>query len=99
MFKAANQRSKLLLAGLFAGACVGVAFAQSPAPKALDLSSGDTAWISEGTEWVAVPGGTQPVTFDPKFPYVGNGQGKQPTFRVADTSNSASSIPTRWPKR
>jgi len=87
MFQTANQGSKLLLSALLAGACTGIALAQSPAPRALDLSSGDAAWISEGTEWVAVPGGTQPVTFDPKFPYVGNGQGKQPTFRVADTSN------------
>ena len=88
MFQAAHQGSKVLFAGALAGACVGVAFAQSPAPRGLDLSSGDTGWISEGTEWVAVPGGTQLVTFDPKFPYVGNGQGKQPTFRVADTSNA-----------
>jgi hypothetical protein len=87
MLQAANQGSKLLLAGLFAGACIGVAFAQSPPPRGLDFSSGDTGWISEGTEWVAVPGGPQPVTFDPKFPYVGNGQGKQSTFRVADTTN------------
>jgi len=80
MFQAAHQGLKLLLAGLLAGACTGAAVAQSP----LDLSSGDTAWISEGTEWVAVPGGPQPVTFDPKFPYVPNNTGKQPTFRVAD---------------
>ena len=86
MFQAADQGSKLLLAGLIVGVCAGAALAQSP-PQTLDLSSGDTAWISVGTEWVAVPGGPQPVTFDPKFPYVGNGQGKQPTFRVADISN------------
>src|SRR5688572_26710047 len=86
MFQAANQGSKLLLAGLLAGSCAGAALAQSP-PRALDLSSGNTAWISEGTEWVAVPGGPQPVTFDPKFPYVPNNTGKQPTFRVADLSN------------
>jgi hypothetical protein len=86
MFQAANRGVKLLLAGLMAGACTGAALAQSP-PRTLDLSSGDTAWISEGTEWVAVPGGPQPVTFDPKFPYVPNNTGKQPTFRVADASN------------
>jgi len=86
MFRAANQGSKLLLAGLLAGLCTGAAVAQNSA-QAFDLSSGDAAWISEGTEWVAVPGGPQPVTFDPKFPYVPNNTGKQPTFRVADLSN------------
>ena len=85
MFQA-HQGSKLLLAGLLAGACFGAAFAQTPPPR-FDLSSGNTAWISEGTEWVAVPGGPQPVTFDTKFPYVPNNTGKQPTFRVADLSN------------
>jgi hypothetical protein len=86
MFQAANPGSKLLLAGLLAGAFAGAAVAQSP-PRTLDLSSGNTAWISEGTEWDAVPGGPQPVRFDPKFPYVPNNTGKQPTFRVADLSN------------
>jgi hypothetical protein len=86
MFQAANPGSKLLLAGLLAGMCTGAALAQSP-PRMLDLSSGNTAWISEGTEWDAVPGGPQPVKFDPKFPYVPNNTGKQPTFRVADLSN------------
>jgi hypothetical protein len=86
MFQFAHQGSKWLLAALFAGACAGAALAQSPA-RGLDLSSDDAGWISVGTEWVAVPGGPQPVTFDPRFPYVGNGQGKQPTFRVADLSN------------
>lgn len=86
MFQAARPGSKLLLAGLFAGICVGVAFAQTPPPR-FDLSSGNAGWISEGTEWLAVPEGPQPVTFDPKFPYVPNNTGKQPTFRVADLSN------------
>jgi hypothetical protein len=86
MFQAAKKSSRLLLAGLLAGVCAGAAVAQN-SPATLDLSSGDTAWISEGTEWVAVPGGAQPVTFDPKFPYVPNNTGKQPTFRVADLSN------------
>jgi len=86
MFRAANKGSKLLLAGLLAGICTGAAVAQTP-PGTFDLSSDNAGWISEGTEWVAVPGGPQPVTFDPKFPYVPNNTGKQPTFRVADLSN------------
>lgn len=86
MFQAENQGSKLLLAGLIAGVGAGAALAQSP-PRTLDLSSDNTGWISVGTEWDAVPGGPQPVTFDRRFPYVPNNTGKQPTFRVADLSN------------
>ena len=89
MFQAANHASKLLLAALIGGTCVGVSFAQSPngPPRNFDLSSGNAGWISVGTEWDAVPGGPQPVTFDRRFPYVPNNTGKQPTFRVADLSN------------
>jgi hypothetical protein len=86
MFRAAHQGSRVLLVGLLAGVCTGAAVAQNPAAP-FDLSSGNAGWISEGTEWVAVPGGPQPVTFDPKFPYVPNNTGKQPTFRVADLAN------------
>ena len=73
MFRAANQGSKLLLAGLLAGTCTGAALAQSP-PTTLDLSSGNTAWISEGTEWDAVPGGPQCLVlagYQPKFSWAG----------------------------
>jgi hypothetical protein len=86
MFQASKPGLKLLAAGLIAGVSTGVALAQS-SPTGLDLSSDNAGWISEGTEWVAVPGGAQPVTFDPQHPYVGNNQGKQPTFRVADLNN------------
>jgi hypothetical protein len=85
MFQFAHQGSKLLLAALLAGACAGAVLAQTP--RGFDLSSDNAGWISEGTEWVAVPGGPQPVTFDKRFPYVPNNTGKQPTFRVADLSN------------
>ena len=86
MFQAAKPGLKLLAAALIAGVSTGVALAQGT-PKGLDLSSDNAGWISEGTEWVAVPGGAQPVTFDPRYPYVGNNQGKQPTFRIADLNN------------
>ena len=53
----------------------------------LDLSSGDTGWVSAGGEWIAKPGSPPPVGFDPAHPYVPNNIGKQPTFRIADLNN------------
>ena len=48
-----------------------------------DLSVG---WIGMG-EFRPVPGKVPPVTNDPKYPYVPNGQGRQPTYRIADLTN------------
>ena len=80
-----------ILAGLLcAGAALSPAAAQDKAPaKAppLDLSSGDTGWVSAGGEWIAKPGSPPPVSFDPAHPYVPNNIGKQPTFRIADLNN------------
>jgi len=38
-------------------------------------------------EFRPVPGKVPPVTNDPKHPYVPNGRGRQPTYRIADLSN------------
>jgi hypothetical protein len=38
-------------------------------------------------EFRPVPGKVPPLTNDPKYPYVPNGQGRQPTYRIADLSN------------
>jgi len=47
-----------------------------------------TGWLAAGTEFIALPGnGPKPVTFDKSYPYVPNGTGEQPTFRVADVDN------------
>src|SRR6516225_5231184 len=48
-----------------------------------DLSVG---WIGMG-EFRPVPGKVPPVTNDPKYPYVPNGEGRQPTYRIADLTN------------
>src|SRR5712672_10014 len=77
--------SRAILIGAAAILSAGAAPAQNAAP--VDLSSGDTAWVSIGTDFVAVPGSPEPVTFDKGHPYVPNGTGAQPTFRVADLSN------------
>jgi hypothetical protein len=34
-----------------------------------------------------VPGKVAPLTNDPKYPFVPNGQGQQPTYRIADLTN------------
>ena len=46
-----------------------------------------TGWLSAGTEFIAMPEGPKPVTFDKRYPYVPNGASEQPTFRVADLDN------------
>jgi hypothetical protein len=53
-----------------------------------DFSSNQVRWITaNGGEFVAVPGSPAPLRQDPAHPFVGNGQGKQPTYRIADLSN------------
>src|ERR1700686_5925251 len=65
--------------------CASAALAQNATPP--DFSSDNTGWVSVGTDYVAVPGGPKPVTFDPAHRYWPNGSGEQPTFRVADLNN------------
>jgi hypothetical protein len=43
-------------------------------------------WVGMG-EFRPVPGKVPPVTNDPKYPYVPNNRGRQPTYRIADLSN------------
>jgi hypothetical protein len=61
--------------------------AAQPKASPPDFSSGEVGWIPIGNDFIAVPGGPQPVTFDPHHPYVPNGTGGQPTYRIADLSN------------
>jgi hypothetical protein len=52
-----------------------------------DFSSNDTAWQSSTIDFLPVPGEPGPTQSDPAHPYVPNGRGVQPTFRVADLTN------------
>ena len=82
-----SQRGLVALtAGLLAGAA-STAQAQVATKAPPDFSAGNAGWVTIGTDWIALPGGPPPVTFDPAHPYVGNNTGKQPTFRVADIDN------------
>ena len=71
------------LAGAWAMPAPAQQRAATPPVFSPDLSVG---WIGMG-EFRPVPGKVPPVTNDPKYPYVPNGQGRQPTYRIADLSN------------
>jgi hypothetical protein len=84
-------RDPLLAASVLAG----VAWTMPTLPAAAqqtatppDFSSNQTGWISVGNELIQ-PAGAHPsiVRNDPAHPYVPNGTGAQPTYRVADLSN------------
>jgi len=53
-----------------------------------DFSSGGIGWqTGNGGEFTAVPGSPTPVRQDPAHPFVPNGAGKQPTYRIGDLTN------------
>jgi hypothetical protein len=62
----------------------------APVPEMIPNFAPDskTGWLAAGTEFISMPGdGPKPVSFDKQYPYVPNGAGEQPTFRVADLDN------------
>jgi len=74
------------VAPVFLGACGAPAKAQqtvSPPVFSWDLNVG---WIGMG-DFKPVPGRVPPVSDDPKYPYVPNGAGRQPTYHIADLTN------------
>jgi hypothetical protein len=78
-----------ILAGLIAAATTAPAIAQQKAAPP-DFSSNQVGWVGlngGGPGFSAVPGQVPPVTNDPAHPFIPNGVGKQPTFRIADLSN------------
>jgi len=71
---------------VFLGAWAAPAKAQqsmSPPIFSWDLNVG---WIGMG-DFKPVPGRVPPVSDDPKYPYVPNGAGRQPTYHIADLTN------------
>jgi hypothetical protein len=51
--------------------------------------NGTGGWLGISADFIAVPGapGPGPMTNDPRHPYVPNGVGAQPTYRIADLSH------------
>jgi hypothetical protein len=54
-----------------------------------DFSSNGVGWaaVARGPTFAAVPGQVPQVTSDPAHPYVPNGTGTQPSFRIGDLGN------------
>jgi hypothetical protein len=53
-----------------------------------DFSSNEAGWISIGGDLIDVPGARAGIVrTDPAHPYVPNGTGAQPTYRIADLGN------------
>src|SRR5882672_10571777 len=71
---------------LVSAAFAAVAAAQSASPP--DFSSGQIAWqTGNGGEFAAVAGSPAPMHNDPAHPFVPNGRGAQPTYRIADLND------------
>jgi hypothetical protein len=83
-----TSRRQLLSGSIISGlACVALAAAaQKAAPP--DFSSNDVGWIAIGGDFAEIPGsGPALVRNDPVHPYVVNGTGGQPSYRIADLTN------------
>jgi hypothetical protein len=53
-----------------------------------DFSANGSGWqTGNGGEFGPVPGSPSPMKQDPAHPFVGNGQGKQPTYRIGDLTD------------
>jgi hypothetical protein len=72
---------------LWAASAPRLAAEQGASPP--DFSSNDAAWVlaERDGDYIPIPGGPGPTRNDPAHPHVGNGAGKQPTYRVADLTN------------
>ena len=76
-----------ILAGLIWAVPDAPAVAQQQAAPP-DFSSNQVGWISIGGDLSEVPGARVGIVrTDPAHPYVPNGTGTQPTYRIADLSN------------
>ena len=79
-------RASLLAGGMIAALTVAGASGQTASPP--DFSSDLTAWAGGiGVDYTPVPGSPSPMRQDPAHPFVPNGTGKQPTYRIGDLSN------------
>ena len=81
-----TTRHQLLLGAALALLISAPGSAQNAATP--DFSSNQVNWTGiGGGEWIPVPGSPRPTTQDPRYRYVPNNTGEQPTYRIGDISN------------
>lgn len=81
---------RLLLPVLFGGALVAAAAPAAPAQIPDFTGDSETGWVPDrptGDDFLPPPSGPGPVTSTKERPYIPNGTGRQPTYRVADLTN------------
>lgn len=80
-----HVRAGSMVAGLLS-AWAAPAVAQQTTTTPVFSPSPMVGWVGVG-EFLPVPGHAPPLVNDPKYPFVPNGTGRQPTFRIADLTN------------
>ena len=88
-----TSRERVLAGGILAGLMWTTSTPQAVAQQTAappDFSSNQVGWVGTGAggNFSAVPGQLPPVTNDPKYPYVPNNTGAQPTYRISDLTNA-----------
>jgi hypothetical protein len=81
----ANLLAGSILVGLAGVVLSGDAAAQQKA-SVPDFYRNGVGWYGVG-DFIAVPGSPPPVSSNPAYPYVPNGTGRQPTYRISDITN------------
>src|ERR1700719_2276509 len=86
-----TMRERVLAASIVAG-LAGAASAPAVAQQkgVPDFSSNQVGWVGlngGGPSFAPVPGQVAPVVSDPAHPFVPNGAGAQPTYRIADLTS------------
>ncbi len=75
------------LAGLLLAAAAFMPVLAADGGTPPDLQSGDMGWIAINQDLLQPPAGIGPTKPDPAHPFVPNGRGAQPTYRIADLTN------------
>ena len=85
-----NWKARLFVGGVLSGFAYAALTAGAVAQQALPLpgfASSEHGWLPIGGDFIQVPGAPRLVGNDATHPYVPNGTGAQPNYRVADLNN------------
>src|SRR4051812_28479994 len=78
---------KLLASGMLGGLCSLLVATEGLAQTTPDFSANQAGGLAFLNDFIAPASGPKPTTYDPKYPFVQNNSGQQPTFRIADINN------------